>query len=114
DSPARQAKIGVAEPLPPESRWPLFPEEKAFIAAAKSGSTPPDRGEAVQPLAKKSTTEVSEPIRINVEEAAQKPSDDPKTWIANAFQLDDRAKREAAIERIRDALIRSQADEERR
>jgi len=46
-------------------------------------------------------------------EAARKPAVDAKTWLEDAFQLDDKAKRETAIERIRQAMTSANADEAR-
>ena len=51
--------------------------------------------------------------RPNAKELAQKAANDAKAWIADAFQLDDKAKREAAIERIRAAMTSGDADEAR-
>ena len=54
ESPARAAGIGVADPIPLESPWPLLPEEKAIIPDGetrdsrqwkKPGEAPPARGE---------------------------------------------------------------------
>lgn len=53
DSPARAAGIGVADPIPFKSPWPLLPEEKAIIPDGdtrdsrqwkKPGETQPGRG----------------------------------------------------------------------
>jgi len=46
-------------------------------------------------------------------EAARKPAVDAKSWLEDAFQLDDKAKREAAIERIRQAMTSANAEEAR-
>ena len=47
------------------------------------------------------------------EEPRQKAAEDAKSWIDDAFQLEDKAKREAAIERIRAAMRSGNADEAR-
>jgi beta-lactamase regulating signal transducer with metallopeptidase domain/nitrous oxidase accessory protein NosD len=47
------------------------------------------------------------------EELRQKAVEDAKAWIDDAFQLEDKAKREAAIERIRAAMRSGNADEAR-
>ncbi len=46
-------------------------------------------------------------------EAPARKDDDAKTWVADAFQLDDAAKREVAIERIRAAMTSGNVDESR-
>lgn len=47
------------------------------------------------------------------EELARTAADDAKSWIDDAFQLEDKAKREAAIESIRAAMRSGNADEAR-
>ncbi len=49
----------------------------------------------------------------NDKEVAQKAATEAKAWIADAFQLDDPAKRAAAIERIRATMTGENTDEAR-
>ncbi|MEO8351334.1 MAG: right-handed parallel beta-helix repeat-containing protein [Chthoniobacteraceae bacterium] len=91
-SPARAGNIGVADPLTFAGPWPVLPEEKAIIPGdetrdSRSWTVPaaPKRSQAAEKAAAQSATEA-------------------KSWVADAFQLDDAAKREAAIERIRAAM----------
>jgi beta-lactamase regulating signal transducer with metallopeptidase domain len=47
------------------------------------------------------------------EEATRNPADDAKKWVEDAFQLDDAARRTAAIERIRTAMQSANMEEAR-
>ncbi len=49
----------------------------------------------------------------NAKELAQKAAADAKQWLADAFQLEDKTKREAAIEKIRAAMTSGNAGDAR-
>jgi parallel beta-helix repeat protein len=126
DSPARISKTGVAEPLPAESRWPILPEEKSIIprtetrdfkawtapVAANTPAAPTEPANpaaAVSPTAPKTTSAPAAasatpakaaPVAID-QQAAYKAGSE---WVKDAFQLDDKAKRERAIEKVREAI----------
>ncbi len=97
-SPARAANIGVAQPLSPGSPWPLLAEEKAIIPAGDTrefnywtapGGAKPSKAAADQTAAAREKVQ---------------------PWLTDAFQLDDAAKRTAAIERIRQAIASPDTD----
>jgi beta-lactamase regulating signal transducer with metallopeptidase domain/nitrous oxidase accessory protein NosD len=102
DSPVRAANFGAADPLAPDGPWVLLAEEKAIIPL---DDTREESFWTYPGTAKRSKV---------AEQAAQKSADDAKSWVADAFQLDDKAKREAAIERIRAAMTSGNADEARK
>lgn len=99
-SSARAANIGVAEPLPLASPWPLLAEEKAIATNLEKRDS------------RSSDANSTKPVK-QVDELVREARDATKTWLADAFQLDDAAKREAAIERIRAAMTSGNADEAR-
>jgi beta-lactamase regulating signal transducer with metallopeptidase domain/nitrous oxidase accessory protein NosD len=101
DSPARAAKAGAATPLGLASPWPLLAEEKAII---------PD--EDTRDVQYWKTSAGSAPSK-RAEDLAKKAQTDAKSWVDDAFQLEDKAKREAAIERVRQAMLSKDADEAR-
>lgn len=92
DSPARAANIGAADPLPVASPRPLLAEEKAIIPADDTREyiywTAPGSAKA---------TKAASDLRLAAIENAG-------SIVADAFQLDDAAKRAAAIEQIRESL----------
>jgi len=79
DSPARIAGVGVADPPPIESPWPIQPEELRFLEAKDPEPEPP------------ATAAISE----------QK---DFQRWIEGALQIDDPQLRAASLDSIRQAL----------
>jgi hypothetical protein len=101
DSPARQANVGVAEPLAPAGPWPLLEEEKAIIPTDDTR----EFSYWTAPGAPKKSKAA--------EKAAAQSATDAKPWIDDAFQLEDAAKRAAAIERIRKAMTSGNTDEAR-
>lgn len=93
--------LGAAKPLVPTGPWPLLAEEKAIIPADDTRQFDywSDPGSP-----KKSKVAA---------EAAQRSEADAKQWIDDAYQLEDAAKRTAAIERIRKAMTSGSVDEAR-
>lgn len=81
DSPARAAGIGAADPLGFESPWPLQPEEGAQISQRS------DREE-----------------REAAMQATQAAYQAAKPWIDDLMQIQDPAKRDAAVAELRAAL----------
>ena len=96
NSAVRTAKAGAADPLGPASPWPLLAEEKAIIP---DGDTRDSRSWKTARAAKAAARNAN---------ASESPSAKAyaaaKPLVADAFQIEDKAKRDAAIERIRAAL----------
>jgi beta-lactamase regulating signal transducer with metallopeptidase domain len=93
--------VGATKPLAPAGPWPLLAEERAIIPADDTRefsywSEPgaPKKSKAVEKVVAESNT-------------------DAKPWIDDAYQLENAAKRTAAIERIRAAITSGNVDEAR-
>jgi beta-lactamase regulating signal transducer with metallopeptidase domain/nitrous oxidase accessory protein NosD len=96
DSPARASKVGASDPLPFASPWPLLAEEKSIMPTddtrdytkwrAPGGPVPSTRKQ---------------------DELAAKGRELSEALVADMFQLEDAARREAAIERMRTAIYSS-------
>ena len=96
----------IVRPAPVEtlpSGWSLgIPTLLTVLALAAVFRTQADDAKPVVPE-----------VKPDAKELAQKSATDAKAWIADAFQLDDPAKRVAAIERIRATMTGSNVDEAR-
>ncbi len=126
DSPARTSQTGAAEPLPAESRWSILPEEQSIIPKTdtrdfKAWTAPGVAIAPAAPTAPEAAVTPAAPTAPKTANAPAAPSADPakpaapaidrlaaykaaKPWVEEAFQLDDKAKREQAIEKVRAAI----------
>ncbi len=93
DSALRSEVIGAADPISLASPWPLQAEEKAMIPATDTR----DYSQWQQPGQKVSISVIHETQAVRAREAAT-------TWVKDALQLEDKAKRHDAVEAIRTAF----------
>ncbi|MCX6856836.1 MAG: right-handed parallel beta-helix repeat-containing protein [Verrucomicrobia bacterium] len=96
DSPLRAEMIGAADLPTPTSPWPIQPEEKAMIPATATRNYS-DWQKPGQPSA----------ASVAAEGAYQQARTDCDPWVKDALQIDNPAKRSAAIATIRQGITSS-------